>query len=80
MMLRASSQLDWTLAVVANFHRLTADAQARTIYALPFMPLNIAIMSVAHLFPHTEITTAHAAYQGISFPLTVRVVVTLPFV
>ena len=48
MMLGARSQLDWTLAVVALFHRLVADALTRTICALPFMPLNIAIMFVAH--------------------------------
>src|ERR1017187_568974 len=50
MMLRAHSQLDWTFAVVAIFHEFVADALALTICALPFMPLNIAIMFVAHLF------------------------------
>jgi hypothetical protein len=79
-MFRTRSQLDWTLAVVAIFHAFVADALARTICALPFMPLNIAVMSVAHFFPHSEITSAHAAFQGNNLPFMTLVVVTLPFV
>jgi hypothetical protein len=62
MMLRARSQFDGTLAMVTLFHRLIANADAR-ICSLPFVPLNIAVMPVAHLFPHSEITSVHATYQ-----------------
>ena len=48
-MFRASTQLDWAFGVVAIFHEFVAEALARTISALPIMPLNIAVMSVAHV-------------------------------
>ncbi len=51
MMLRARPQFDGALAMVALFHRLIANADARTISALPFMPLSIAVMPVAHFPP-----------------------------
>ena len=49
MMLRARSQLDWTFAVVAIFHEFVADALACIVSANPLVPLNVAVMSVAHL-------------------------------
>jgi len=49
LMLRALPQFDKALAVVAFFHQVTADADARTIIALPFMPFDSAIVFVAHL-------------------------------
>ena len=58
MMLRAVPHLNCTLAMVALFHRLTADALASAITALPFVPFDSAIVFVAHFFPHSEITSA----------------------
>ena len=78
MMLRARPQFDGALAVVAFFHGFTVNADARNISALPIMPLNIAVMSMAQFFPHSEITSAHAAYQGSSLPLITLVTFTLP--
>jgi|NGEPerStandDraft_6_1074524.scaffolds.fasta_scaffold94617_3 hypothetical protein len=51
MMLRARPQFDGALAMVAIFHEFVADADARSISALPFMPLDIAVVSVAHFPP-----------------------------
>jgi len=48
MMLRARSQFDGALAVVSILHGFTVNADARTISAFPIMPLNIAVMPVAH--------------------------------
>ena len=79
-MLRARSQLDGALAMVALLHQQITDAFAGTVGAYPLVPLNIAVMSVAHFFPHSEITSAHAAFQGNNLPFMTLVVVTLPFV
>ena len=77
-MLRARSQLDGALAVVAFFHQQITDALAATIRALPFVSFDIAIVFVAHLFLRSEITSTHAAYQGSSLPFKTFIVVTLP--
>jgi hypothetical protein len=49
MMLRARSQFDGALAMVTIFHGFVADAHACTVSALPFVPLNIAVVCVAQL-------------------------------
>jgi len=36
-------------------------------------------MFVAHFFPHSEITSAHASYQGSNLPFMTFVLVTSPF-
>ena len=80
LMLRARSELDWALAVVALFHRLIADADAATIRALPFVRFNIAIMFVAHLASQRHIVTPISSdYQGNNLPLMTLVTFTLPF-
>ena len=77
-MLRARSQLDGALAMVALLHQQITDAFAGTVGAYPLVPLNIAVMSVAHFFSHAGNTSAHAAYQGNNLPLMTLVTLTLP--
>ena len=79
-MLRARSQLDGALAMVALLHQQITDAFAGTVGAYPLVPLNIAVMFVAHFFSHAGNTSAHAAYQGNNLPLMTLVTFTLPFV
>jgi len=77
-MLRARSQLDGALAMVALLHQQITDALAGAVAAYPIVTLNIAIVFVAHLFLRSEITSTHAAYQGSSLPFKTFIVVTLP--
>jgi hypothetical protein len=77
-MLRARSQLDGALAVVAFFHQQITDALAATIRALPFVSFDIAIVFVAHFFLRPEIAIVHAAFQGNNLPLMTLVTLTLP--
>jgi hypothetical protein len=61
-MLGAVPQLDGALGVVAIFHQLTADALARSVSALPIMPLNAAVVSMAHYFLRLGIAIVNATF------------------
>ena len=58
-MLRASTKLDWTIAVIVRLHHETAAAFAVPT-ALPVVPGEIAVVTVAHASPNLPLMRLRA--------------------